>query len=874
MTRPWFWTLRARRLTRSLSPQSAASTLGDLLEEYVAQYDDAGRLSAEWWLFRESRSLARAYWLESHPRRSILSRVDILRDVRFAARTLWQAPGITAAAVLTLALGVGLNTAIFSVVKSLLLNQLPYRDPDRLVALSVGDSTDTRPARVGSEIVDEWRRLALSFAGISAYDDAQLTLTDSGDAEVLRGTRVSQEFFDTLGVRMLLGRGFAAGEDRTPRANVIVLTHDLWSRRFAADPRVIGRTLRMDQGTYQVIGVLPADFQPLRMTNPAESPQFFAPADYEAGGAHRVIARLEPDVTTAQARAELTNILRDVVPDQSKAGLPTPPVHVEPLLDALVGPIREALWILMGAVAFVLLIACANTASLQLTRATGRAQEFALRTALGADRARLVSQLLIENVFLALVGGAAGVFVGWLGTSAIASLAPRELPRLNEIHVDGQVLLIALAVSVATGCLFGMAPAWAATRVDVNDVLKDTVGVAGRSSGARLRNALVIAQVALAFVLVMATLALGRSLQHLRAVEAGFDARGVLTLTPVLPARGRCNSAETRLECYRQLLDAVRTVPGVTATALISNVPFSHIEPGPLRLDRSGPGDDGERLADVFWVSPDYFRALAIPLKRGRLLTDQDGTTAPPAALVSESFAAAQFPGADAVGRRIQVLRGEEQTWLIIVGIVGDVRYDALNREARQAVYEPMAMNPFHYTRLVVRTDGDPRRIEGAVRAALRDSGTAQTVFHVQPMEDYIASSLADRRFALTLIAVFGVLALVLSAVGLYGVMSYAVLCRTSEIGMRAALGAGRGDVFGLILRQGMLLAGAGLALGLVAGLGAIRLLVSFLYGTGSTDLLTLGATAAVLAVAAALACYIPARAAMRIDPLAAIRGH
>jgi predicted permease len=869
MTRPWFWTSRARRLERCLAPPSAASTLGDMLEEYVVHHRHGGRLRAEWWLFRESRSLARAYRLAARPRRAFVSRVDLLRDLRFAARTLWQAPGITAAAVLTLALGVGLNTAIFTVVKSLLLNQLPYRDPDRLVSVRLEDAIGAQPAHVPDIVVEEWRTRAAAVESLSIYGDAQLTLADGGEAEVLRGTRGSQEFFDTLGVTMLFGRGFAAGEDGTPRANVIVLSHALWSRRFAADPGVIGRTLRMDGGGYQVIGVLPADFQPLRMSNPAESPQFFAPAP---PGPNRVIARLKPGVTPAQARAELASILRNIAPGASETGPRTPAVHVEPLLDDLVGPIREALWILMGAVAFVLLIACANTASLQLTRATGRAQEFALRTALGADRARLVTQLLIENVFLALVGGATGVLVGWLGTSAIASLAPRELPRLAEIHVDAQVLLVALAVSIATGCLFGMAPAWAATRVDVNDALKDTAGVAGLSSGARLRNALVVAQVALAFVLVMATILLGRSLERLEAVDAGFDAGGVLTLTPVLPARGRCNSDESRLECYRQLLDAVRTVPDVTAAALISNVPFSHIEPGPLRLDRAGPGDDGERLTDAFWVSPDYFRALAIPLKRGRFLTDQDGVAAPPAALVSESFAAAQFPGEDAVGRRIRVLRGNQQSWLTIVGIVGDVRYDALNREARQAVYEPLAMNPFHYTRLVVRTDGDPRRIEGGVRTALRDSGTAQAVFHVQPMEDYIASSLADRRFALTLIAVFGVLALVLSAVGLYGVMSYAVLCRTPEIGVRTALGAGRGHVLGLILRQGMSLAAAGLALGLVAGFGATRLLASFLYGTGPNDPVTLAGTVAVLAMAAALACYIPARAAARIDPLKAIR--
>jgi putative ABC transport system permease protein len=867
MKPPWFWPSRARRLERCLAPHSAASTLGDMLEEYVDHHRTRGRLRAEWWLFRESRSLARAYRLAARPRHALLSRVDLLRDVWFAARTLWRAPGITAAAILTLALGVGLNTAIFTVVKSLLLNQLPYREPERLVSVGLGDAIGARPAPVPGDIADEWRTRAGAFESFSIYDDAQLTLAEGGETEVLRGTRVSQEFFETLGVTMLFGRGFAAGEDRAPRANFIVLSHDLWSRRFNADPSIIGRTLRMGQGTYQVVGVLPADFQPLRMSNPAESPQFFA---LGPPGPLRMIARLKRGVTPAHARAELESIVRETAPTQSQRPVT---VHLELLLDELVGPIREALWILMGAVGFVLLIACANTASLQLTRATGRAQEFALRTALGADRARLVTQLLIENVFLALVGGAAGVLVGWLGTSAIASLAPRELPRLDEIHVDGPVLLIALAVSIVTGCLFGMAPAWAATRVDVNDVLKDTTGVAGRSSGARFRNALVIAQVALAFVLVMSTLLLGRSLERLRAVDAGFDPRGVLTLTPVLPANGRCNSIETRLECYRRLLDAVRTVPGVTAAALISNVPLSHIEPSPLRLDRSGPDDEGERrVTDAFWTSPDYFQALAIPLKRGRFLTDQDGVAAPPAALVSESFAAAQFPGEDAVGRRIQVLGGEQPTWLTIVGIVGDVRYDALDRAARQAVYEPLAMNPFHYTRLAVRTDGDPRRIEGAVRAALRDSGTAQAVFHVQPMDDYIASSLADRRFALTLIAVFGVLALVLSAVGLYGVMSYAVLCRTPEIGVRAALGATSWQVCAMILRQGMSLASAGLALGLAAGFGATRLLARFLYGTAPNDPVTLAGTVAVLAIAAALACYVPARAATRIDPLQAIR--
>jgi putative ABC transport system permease protein len=871
MTRPWFWTSRARRLARSLAPQSATSSLGDLLEEYIGRHRTRGRLSAEWWLFKESRSLARAYRQDARARRRPLSRIEVFRDLRFAARTLGRTPTLTAAAVLTLALGVGCNTAIFSVVKSLLLNQLPYGDPERLVSVGLEDAIGAQPAHVPDSLVEEWRTRAAAVESLSIYGDAQLTLVDGGEAEVLRGTRVSREFFDTLGVTMLFGRGFAIGEDGTPRANLIVLSHALWSRRFAADPGVIGRTLRMDGGGYQVIGVLPADFQPLRMSNPAESPQFFAPAP---PGPNRVIARLKPGVTPAQARAELASILRNLAPGQSETGPRTPTVHVEPLLDSLVGPIREALWILMGAVAFVLLIACANIASLQLTRATARAQEFALRTALGANRSRLVTQLLIENVVLALLGGLAGLVVGWLGTSAIASLAPRELPRLDEIHVDTAVLFFTLTISVVTGCVFGMAPSWAATRMDVNAALKNSTGLAGRASGAGLRNTLVIGQVALAFVLIVATALLGRSFYNLQTVDAGFSAGRVLTLTPVLSASGRCATAAGRVQCFRHMVEAVQAVPGVVAAGMISNVPLSHIEPVPLRLDRPDPAPGGDRLmTDAFWVTADCFRALQIPLVRGRFLTERDGVSDPPAAVVSESFARAQFPDTDPLGRRIQVwLREDQPPWLTIVGIVGDVRYDALNRAPREAVYQPLAMNPYHYMRLVVRTAGDVRQIEAAVRAAIHESDTAPAIFHVQPMDDYVAASLADRRFALTLIGLFATLALVLSAVGLYGVMSYAVLQRTPEIGVRAALGATSWQLCAMILRQGLALTAAGLVLGLGAGLAVTRLLASFLVGTGPADPIALATTAAVLAAATALACYVPARAAARIDPLTALR--
>jgi putative ABC transport system permease protein len=806
---------------------------------------------------------------------------SVVHDLRFAVRTLRKAPTATATAVLTLALGVGLNTAIFSVVRAVLLNQLPFRDPAKIVALALTDSTATHADGVGGWTVHEWRTRSESLESVSVYRDGQLTLVENGDAEVLRGMRVSVEFFDTLGVRMPLGRTFLPEEDRAPRANVIILSHDLWSRRFGADPHIVGRVLQLNGQPYRVIGVLSADFHAPRMTNPAEIPQVFAPAEYEPRDAAlcrscyggRVIARLKPSITARQAGAELNAVMREIAREYPADYAHDTSVRVESLLDHLIGPVRLVLWALLGAVALILLIACANVAGLQLARATARGREFAVRAALGAGRVRLAAQLLIENLLLAALGGVAGVLVGSVGTSVIVSLAPRELPRLDEIQVDARVLLFALAVSVVTGLVFGMVPAWFASRADVNHALKRTGGLPGRSSGGGLRNALVVMDLALAFVLALATGLLGRSFQNLRTVDAGFDPHHVLTMTPVMTSDA-ANTSEGRLRYYRQLLEKVQAVPGVTAVGMVSNVPLSHAEPMKLRIDGQSSVTDAEApTTDVFWASPDYFRALRIPLRRGRFLTADDGVSAPPAALVSETFARIRFPGTDPIGHRIQLGAQEDRgPWSMIVGIIGDVRYDALDREPREAVYQPQAMNPFHYTRLVARTDGDPWRFERAIRAAIREVGSAQAVFHVQPMDDYVASSLAERSFALALIAVFGVLALLLSAIGVYGLVSSSVVQRTPEIGVRSALGASRRDLFVLVLRQGMALTGIGLGLGLLAGFGLTRLVASFLFGVGPSDPGAMASAAALLAVVAAVASYLPARAATRIDPLEALR--
>ena len=804
------------------------------------------------------------------------------QDLRFAARALRKAPTVTAAAILTLALGVGLNTAIFSVVNSVVLNQLSFRDPARIVALVQTNSTNTHGDGVEGQTVNEWRNRSQSFESISAYGDAQLTFVDNGNAEVLRGMRVSIEFFDTLGVNMQLGRAFLPEENRPPRTNVIVLTHDLWIRRFGADPLIVGRLLQLNEEPYRVIGILPASFQSLRMTNPGEIPQLFSPAAYDSrqttlcrgcfGG--RVIARLKPGVSASQAGAELNAVMREIVREYPADYAHDTSVRVELLLDQLLGPVRAVLWVLFGAVGFVLLIACANVASLQLARATARAREFAVRAALGGGRMRLATQLLIENLLLAVLGGGAGVLLGSVATSVIASLAPRELPRLNEIHVDITVLMFSLTVSVLVGFVFGMAPAWSGSRADVSHALKRAGGLAGRSSGSGLRNALVVMDLALAFVLVAATGLLGRSFQNLRTVDAGFDPHNVLTMTPVMTSDGRYAGTDGRLGYYRQLVEKVHAVPGVTDVGMVSNVPLSHSEPMKLRIDGQSSISDAEApTVDVFWASPDYFRALRIPLRRGRFLTVHDGVEEPPAALISESFARVRFAGADPIGQRIRLGSFQERaSWLVIVGIVGDVRYDRLDREPRQAAYLPQALNPFHYTRLVARTAGDPWRFERAIRAAMREVDSLQAVFHVQPMDDYVASSLADRSFALALVALFGVLALLLSAVGVYGLVSYSVVQRTPELGVRAALGASRGNLLALIVRQGMTWTGFGLGLGVLSGLALTRLLGSFLFGVEPSDPRTLTVAAGILLAVAALASYLPGRRAARIDPLEALR--
>jgi putative ABC transport system permease protein len=798
-------------------------------------------------------------WLES-----------ALYDARFGFRMARRTPGVAALAVLTLALAVGSTTAIFSVVKAVLLNRLPYRNPDRVVALAEVDPSGLAARWVGGWTANEWRTRTRLLQSIALYGDGQRTLIENGESEILRGMRVSHDFFETLGVTPLLGRSFLADDDRWPRANVVILSNGLWKRRFGGDPKVVGRALNLSTETYRVIGVLPPDFYPLRMSNPAEKPEIFLPLGYDPrhaatcrncfGG--NAIGRLNPGAGVDQARVELNGIMGEIARQYPADYARDTSVLVEPLRERLIGPIQTALWVLLGAVALVLLIACANIGNLLLAHATARSKEMALRAALGAGRWRLASQLLTESLLLSVIGGAAGVFLGWRGMSVLATLAPKELPRFDEIRMDPMVLLFGVAISLATGLTFGMLPAWRASRLPISTVVRGG-----------LRSLLVIAEVALAFVLVMGTGLLGKSFLRLMAVNAGFDSRHILTLTPTADG-GHYSTRQEVLDYYRRVVETVRAVPGILSAGMISNVPLSHTEPTKLRVE-GGPilSDSAAPSVDVFWASPDYFRVLRIPLQRGRFFTDQDGVGDPPAAIVSKSLVKSRFPGSQAIGQRIQL--GPQQQrgpWFTIVGIVGDVRESGFDHEPDEAVYLPQAADPGHYIRLVARTAGNPMSFEKSVRAAIRNIDPLQPVFHVQAMDDYVAAFLADRSFTLTLIGFFGTVALLLATVGVYGVISYTVGLRTRELGIRMALGAARFAILKMILQDVLALLAWGLAAGFLCALAFTRFLSHMLFEVRPNDLATSASVAFVLAGAALLAAYIPALRAARVDPARALR--
>jgi putative ABC transport system permease protein len=814
---------------------------------------------------------------------SLFGWLDILRqDIRFALRALAKSPAFTAIAVTTLALGVGANTATFSILKDVSLNQLPFADPDRLVTIAESDGHTTNPQSVAVPTVYDFRQRSQAFDALSLWGDFAMRPIEHGHEDFLRGMRVTYDFFDTLGIKMLLGHSFTPADDRPDTADKLILSYGLWMLRYGGDPSVIGRVVPVPRGRYLIIGVLPPDFHPLHMSNPGEIPQVFAPLgmDWSDNSCRscrglRLIGRLKRAVPLGQVRAELNSIMRDLA-HEYPADYPRDAfVVVTPLREQLIGRFDAALWILFGAVSLLLLLACANIANLLLARASGRRVEMALRAALGAGRGRLVRQMLTESLVVSFCGGIAGMAVAYWTTRLISHLATTELPRADEIGPDVSMFLWGLLASGVTGLLFGLLPAWQAARLDLQQALR---GATTSSHGHEKHNflaALIVVEIALAFVLVLGVGLFGKSYLRLMEVNPGYDPRQVLTLS-LLPGDVRYDTAEKLLAYYAAIIARMKTIPGVATAGYASTLPLSHPETRRLYIREQPLAATGAASRiDTYFVSPEYFLAMKIPLLRGRFIEEQDNRGLAPVALVSESCARKQFADQDPIGRHIQMDdRDDRAPWATIVGIVGDVHQYGLDKAPDAAVYLAFlqAKEPQGWASLVVRSTLPAERIEAEVRKAMRAVDPATPIFHLQVMDAYIAKSLAQRTFTLSLIGVFGSLALILATVGIYGVVSYSVSMRTREVGIRMALGAASQDVVFMILRQVSGNVFLGLTVGLSASLSFTWMLSSLLFEVQSTDLPTTASVTILICLVALAAGYIPALRAAKLEPVSAMQ--
>ena len=794
------------------------------------------------------------------------------QDLRYGIRMLLQRPGFTALAVLTLAVGIGANTAIFSVVNAVILRPLPYADPDRLMLLRETKLPQFPEFAIAPGNFLDWQSQNEVFEQLEAFRTHFYNLTGNAEPERLRAARVTAGTFSMLGIQPALGRDFLAEEDRPGNDGVALISHGLWQRRFGGDPAIVGQQMTLNGRSHTVIGVMPASLRFLDRNAELWAPMAFTDQDRQNHGGHFInaVGRLRPGITQEQALTNLTTIaarLEQQYPD-TNAGWS---VKVTPLFEAAVGEMRPTLLVLLGAVALVLLIACANVANLLLARASSRHKEIAIRSALGASRWRVVRQLLTESVLLALVGGACGIVLAYWGLDLLLSLAPASLPRMRDVSLDGSALGYTLAITLLTGVIFGLAPALQSSNPDLNESLKE--GGRGSTGGPRqrVRSLLVVTEVALALVLLAGAGLMLKSFWRLQQVDPGFNPENALVVGISLPPTKYADDQQ-RAAFFRQLLERTAALPGVEAVGATHSMPIISdyllgfvIEGRPP----AAPGD--EPSTNYYAVSPDYFRAMGITLVRGRSFTERDTAGAPRVAIINETFARRFFAGEDPIGKRIHVTNGPE-TFREVVGIVADVRQYGLDREAPIQFYEPYLQEPFSGMSLVVRTAAEPSALSAAIRQEVFALDKDQPVASVRTLEEVLAESVARRRFSMWLLGLFGGVALLLASVGIFGVMNYTVAQRTHEIGIRLALGAQRRDILRLVVGQGMILALIGVALGLIAAFAGTRVMASMLYGVSATDPLTFTGVALLLAVVAFLACYLPARRATRVDPMVALR--
>lgn len=802
-------------------------------------------------------------------------------DVRFALRSWRKGRGLISIVVFILAVAIGSTTVIFSVVKAILMNQLPYRDADRVVTLGMGSSAGPQSALASFATVYDWKRQSQLIQSISVYGDSQNVIFENGQARVLRGMRVTWDFLNTLGAQVQIGRTFLPDEELPGHDHEIILTHVLWLDLFAGDPHALGRTLNFPSlgVRVRVIGILPANFHPPHMSNPIEWPQYFMPLGRNPSNdpcrscrGWPTIARMKPDVTVEQARADLNSVMRRLIREYPDDYPHDATVTISPLRDATVGRVRSTLWIVLAAMVLVLLIAAANVANLLLARSAARGREIAIRAALGSGRGRIVQQLLTEALLLALLSGLAGVLLAYGGISILHPIAPREIPRVDEVRIDPSILLFGFGLSLVTGVLFGLAPALRASRADLMKAIMQSVQPGFRSVRSKLRDLLVVTQIALAFVLVIGTALLSRSLFLLVNIDPGFDFHNVLSLSMVVYGN-RDPDWDTTMSYYRQVRENVQAIPGVEGVAMAQEFPLSRTLPSPLHIEeRPLPNDVDAAVVNSYLVSPEYFQVLKIPLERGRAFTEQDTFHTAAVALISHSCARSLFPHEDPIGKHIRLgSKSESSTWATIIGIVGDVRNETLDQEGDVGVYRPQAQVESYY-RMLVRTRGDPTTFVPAIRRAFHDVDDTQPIWHILPIEAYVKSSYAERTFTLTLIALFGTISLLLAATGIYGVVSYTVSLRTREFGVRMALGAQGLGITAMILREVSVLLGCGLGAGAMAAFVLTRFLSHLLYEVRPTDWRSSALVVLILTSTALAAGYFPSRRAAVIEPASALR--
>ena len=803
------------------------------------------------------------------------------KDLVYSLRMLLKRPGLTAIAIMAIALAIGANTAIFSVVNSVILQPLPYPEPQQLVNLATEQRDQALDGRGSFSIPDvlDIQQSSKTLEHVAIYQQSGTITTEGGDPERVLGAAVNAEYFPTLGVKPILGRTFTRDDDKAGAPAVIVISQGLWQRRYGGDPNIIGREINLG-GKTTVVGVLPAGFEfPISDdTQDYWEPIFAASWMTEASRQERAnrfvsaIGRLKSGATIEEAKADL-DLLSRQIEQQSPQSNTNVIFNVVSMHEDVTKDYRPALFVMLGAVGLVLLIACANVANLLLARAAARQKEVAIRMALGASRKRIVSQLLTESLLLAIAGGVLGLLLATWGMDLLIAYGPADVPRLRDVSLDRYVLFFTLFVSLLTAVLFGLAPALQASRPDPGNTLKQDGRGLTHGGRNRMRSALIVTEVALSLMLLVGAGLLINSFWRLLRTDAGFDSRGVLAVDIPL-SRTQYPTPEQRAAAFEQLIGRMKTLPGVRDVSVVNNVPLTDLDIElSFQIEGRPPYKPGEEAtADYTVAGSDYFRTMNIALRRGRVFTNQDTAKTTEVMVVSDAFVKRYFPNEDPIGRRI-VFDGNDKTPREIVGVVADVKRNGLDNDVQPELYVSHLQRPERRLNLVIRTEqSDASQLSPAVRAEVRAFDANQIIWRVRTLEELVGTSVAPRRFNMLLLGIFASVALVLAAIGLYGVMSYSVSWRTHEIGIRMALGAKGTDVLRLVVRQGMSMTLIGLALGLVGAFMLSRVMVGLLYGVSATDPLTFAGVSLVLLGVAFLACLIPARRATRVNPIVALR--